>query len=212
MRILKRGVTVSVTVPVNVPAVVQHVGDQTLIMPATVQSATAQPAQPARPLRPTVPYTNRPPVPIPAPEAVVAPVPVAAELQPRGPAPAALPVLTPALRLQQASTTAWDRIERIDRYRLARGLKLRMRLIVMVCDTERRTYANWPNASGTIEVGEPGQPGIENGKDLVWAIDELIEAVGRVGPERVARVLRDVRSLPVDLSAVPVIPSGEQVG
>jgi len=161
----------------------------------------------ARPPR-RLPYTNRPPVPIPAPDAVVAPVDVAAP-PPTGPAPAALAVLTPALRLQQAATTAWEKIERIDRYRLARGLKLRMRLSVTVCDSERHTYANWPNATATVEVGEPGQPGIENGKDLVWAIDELIEAVGRVGPEKVARMLRELRPAAV-VAAVPVIPTAER--
>lgn len=235
MRILKRGITVShasqpqpaqpgVVDVVNVPAVVVHVGDQTLIMPATshydrprvtdrsaalsgfaeaLNDGTPPVAVLARPPR-RLPYTNRPPVPIPAPDAVVAPVPAAEQPPVVGPAPAALAVQTPALRLQQASTSAWERIERIDRYRLLRGLKLRMRVVVTVCDSERHTYANWPSATATIEVGEAGQPGIENGKDLVWAIDELVEAVGRVGPEKVARVLREVRPVRVE-PGVPVV-------
>jgi hypothetical protein len=99
--------------------------------------------------------------------------------------------MTPALR--QSNATAWERIERIDRYRLARGLKLRMRIVATVKDAERHTYATWPGATATIEIGEPGQSGIENGKDLVWAMDELVEAVGRVGPDAVARALRELR-------------------
>lgn len=228
MRILKRGITVSAQQPavVNVPAVVVQVGDQTLIMPATSHydrprvtdrsaalsgfaealNAGTPPVAVVAPARPPrrLPYTNRPPVPIPAPDAVVAPVPLAEQPPVIAPAPAALAVQTPALRLQQTSTSAWERIERIDRYRLLRGLKLRMRVIVTVCDSERHTYANWPSATATIEVGEAGQPGIENGKDLVWAIDELVEAVGRVGPEKVARVLREVRPVRVE-PGVPVV-------
>lgn len=222
MRILKRGLRVSEAQPgVSEAQPAQQPAQQPQPFepvapppPASVPTAYYAPPRPliARPARPAVPYTNRPPVPQPATDVVVAPVP-ALDLPPvTPPAPAALGVLTPALRLQQQSSTAWERIERIDRYRLARGLKLRMRVIVTVCDSERHSYANWPSATGTVEVGEAGQPGIENGKDLVWAIDELIEAVGRVGPERVARVLREVRPAPVDLSAVPVIPVGEQVG
>lgn len=221
MRILKRGMIVSHQQQPLAPAVVElQPGPFVQQADAALEAASTQPWPSAPPVvtstllaRPPrrLPYTNRPPVPIPAPDAVVAPVAVDAP-PPTGPAPAALAIQTPALRLQQAATTAWEKIERIDRYRLARGLKLRMRLSVTVCDTERHTYANWPNATATVEVGEPGQPGIENGKDLVWAIDEMVEAVGRVGPEKVARMLRELRPPAVDLSVVPVIPAGEQVG
>jgi len=101
------------------------------------------------------------------------------------PSPDALPISTPAIRAAQAANNGWSHIERIDRSRLARGLKFRMRVVVSVCDSERRSYVNWPDATATIEV-----PGVQGGKDLVWAVDELIEALARVGPVTCAQVLR----------------------
>lgn len=136
-------------------------------------------------------------------------------VSPTGPAPEALGVTTPHIRLRQRTDpqgSAWHRIHRIERFRLARGLKLRMRVNVTVQDPERRSYVVWPQATATVEVGTPGQPGIENAKDLVWAIDELIEAVGRVGPEAVALALRALRpgvalaTMTTTTSPVPVIP------
>lgn len=104
---------------------------------------------------------------------------------PNTPAATAMPVQTASLRIATSQQQGWDRIEAINDYRVRRGMKFRMRIVVTVCDSEKRCYVGWPQATSTVECGD-----IEGGKDVVWALDELIEAIGRVGPAKAAQALR----------------------